>query len=203
MDQKESTDILNILVGGAFGAVTGGLMSFLVNFLIGWKKRLGLKCNLELETEQKSENACRATVRIYNGYVLPLSHVCAYITVEHSPSDIFSPPEGYQAYIVSGGHKFEEDRLCWSMAGNPAYIDIYAGEKQRLDVVEIDPKGEWIQFPSENGWGTGGGISRAFLKLRKYTAKIKIISKETMAKEFDLQIDPFNKTMPLSRLYRR
>jgi hypothetical protein len=129
--------------------------------------------------------------------VLPLSHVYAYIIVEHDPSDILPPPPGYRAYIKPGDHKFEEERLCWSMAGNPAHVDIYAGEKQPLDVVEVDPAGNWIQIPSESGWGTGG-ISRAFLRMNKYNATIKIVSKETKAKEFKLQIDPFDKMTPLS-----
>jgi len=171
-------------------------MSLVVNFCLDWNKRRGLHKNLLLEPQQKS--GCRVAARIHNNYVLPLTNVYAYITVEHDPSDILHPPNGYTTYIKPGDHKFEEDRICWSMAGNPPHVDIYAGEKQPLDVVEIDPSGNWIQIPSESGCGTGGGTSRVFLKMKKYDAKIKIVSKETKAKEFELQIDPFDKTMPLS-----
>jgi hypothetical protein len=92
----------------------------------------------------------------------------------------------------------KEDRLCWSRADNPDVIDIYARERQNLDVYEIDRQGFWIQIPSEKGWGTTGGTARVFLKAKKYTAIIKIVSKDTKAKEFKLQIDPFDKTAPLS-----
>jgi|GEM_PF-3101859 hypothetical protein len=196
MDTNGKADLLNILVGGLFGAVAGALMSLVVNFWSAWNRRRGLLRNLLLEPQPKS--GCRVTARVHNGYVLPMNNVYAYITVEHYPSDVLEPPHGYQAYIKPGDHKFEEDRLCWSRAGNPAHVDIYAGEKQSLDVVEIDPSGNWIQIPSESGWGIGGGTSRIFLKMKKYNASIKIVSKDTKAKEFELEIDPFNKTTPLS-----
>jgi hypothetical protein len=34
--------------------------------------------------------------------------------------------------------------------------------------------------------------------MKKYDASIKIVSKDTKAKEFELEIDPFNKVTPLS-----
>jgi len=196
MDTKGEADLFNILVGGLFGAIAGALMSLVVNFWSDWKRRKGLLRNLKLDPQPKSQ--CRITARVHNGYVLPLSHVYAYISVEYEPSDVMNPPCGYEAFIKPNEPKFEEDRLCWSMAGNPAYVDIYAGEKQALDVVEIDPSGNWIQIPSESGWGVGGGTARVFLKTKKYNASIKIVSKETEAKEFPLEIDPFNKATPLS-----
>jgi hypothetical protein len=68
-----------------------------------------------------------------------------------------------------------------------------------LDVLEIGPSDNWIQIPSENGWGVDGRTSRVFLKMKKYDdVTIKIVSIDIEAKEFSLQIDPFNKTMPLS-----
>jgi len=133
VDQKETSELLNILVSGAFGALAGALMSLVVNFWIDWNKRRGLRKNLMFEPQEK--RGCRVTARIHNGYVLPLSNVYAYISVEHGPSDVLHPPLGYRAYIVPGDHKFEEDRLCWSMAGNPPHVDIYAGEKQSLEVL--------------------------------------------------------------------
>jgi hypothetical protein len=197
MDQTGKADFLNIFIAsGVFGALAGALMSFVVNIWSDWNRRKGLHRNLLLEPQRKS--GCRVTARIHNGYVLPMSHVYAYITIEHDPTDVLHPPSGYKVYIKPDDHKFEEDRLCWSMAGNLAHVDIYAGEKQPLDVVEIDPRGDWIQIPSECGWGIGDGISRVFLKMKKYNAAIKIVSKDTKAKEFELQIDPFNNAMPLS-----
>jgi hypothetical protein len=94
----------------------------------------------------------------------------------------------------------QDDRLCWSIYPNPPFVDIYPGERQALNVVNIDPKPNWVEFPSENGWGTVGGTSRVFLKAKKYRATIKIVSKDTKAKEFEVQIDPDNGKTPLTLL---
>jgi hypothetical protein len=45
-----------------------------------------------------------------------------------------------------------------------------------------------------------GGTSRVFLKAKKYRATIKIVSKDTKAKEFEVQIDPDNGKTPLTLL---
>ena len=84
------------------------------------------------------------------------------------------------------------------MASNPASVDIYAGERQVLDVANFDRGGIWIEIPSESGWGTVGGTSRVFLKWKKYSATIKIVSKDSKAKEFPVQIDPDNLKVPLT-----
>ena len=58
----------------------------------------------------------------------------------------------------------------------------------------------WVEFPSESGWGSAdkAKTSRVFLKFKAYTATVKIVSRETEANEFPVQIDPFNKTTPLT-----
>ena len=61
-----------------------------------------------------------------------------------------------------------------------------------MDIANLDPIREWIEIPSESGWGTAGGISRVFLRWKKYEATIKIVSKDSQAKDFLVQIDPDN-----------
>jgi hypothetical protein len=78
------------------------------------------------------------------------------------------------------------------MAGNPASLNIYSGERQSLDIANFDPNREWIEIPSESGWGTVSGTSRVFLRWKKYEATIKIVSKDSKAKDFLVQIDPDN-----------
>lgn len=142
------------------------------------------------------------TARVCNAYDFPLTSVWAYITIIHELSDILPPPNGAKAYVVPHHHELvKEDRLCWSFAGNPAFIDIYSGEKQSLDIANFDPDGNWIEIPSEDGWGSElgkGKSSRVFLKLKRYDITIKIVSKDTRAKEFPLHIDPDNAKTPLS-----
>jgi len=86
----------------------------------------------------------------------------------------------------------KEDRLCWSMAGNPASLNIYSGERQSLDIASFNPNREWIEIPPESGWGTVRGISRVFLKWKNYKATIKIVSNDSKGKDFPVQIEPDN-----------
>ena len=73
MSQKETTDLLNILAGGAFGALSGALTSLVVNSWLDSHKRGALFKHLGLEPQERG--GCRVTARIHNGYELPLSHV--------------------------------------------------------------------------------------------------------------------------------
>ena len=106
------------------------------------------------------------------------------------------------AFVDEGCPKIvTDDRLCWSFAGNPASIDIYAGEKQAIAIANITA--DWIEFSSEDGWSTltnGVKRSRVFLARKEYAATIKIVSKDTKAKEFKLLIDPDNMESPITLL---
>src|SRR2546426_3776563 len=144
-------DIGPMLTGGLAGA----LVSLVVNSGIGIWRRSRLRRKMVLDPVPRVGH--RASARIYNGHVFPLNNVYAYITVEHKLEDVLDPPEPYAAFI-SKGHlcRVNEDRLCWSSTApysNPPVIDIYPGEKQSLDIVNIED-GEWIEIPSEKGWAT-------------------------------------------------
>lgn len=183
------------LISSAFGA----LAALVVNFFAARFRLCMLHWRLQLKGEPLV--GCRVTARVFNGYIYPLNSAIAYISVEHQGDDVMTPPNNCDAYIKPTHlRQLKEDRLCWSRAGNPDVIDIYAKELQNLDVFEIDREGKWIQIPSEKGWGTTGGISRGFLKAKKYAATIKIVSKDTKAKEFKVEIDPGNGSVPLKRL---
>jgi len=189
-----STDVRIPILSAAIGAV----MALAANWLAFRIKHLLLKLKLCLEPQPLVGD--RVTARVFNGYIFPLNSVYAYISIDHQESDVLDPPAGAEAYVTKSGHLcvVREDRLCWSVASNPASVDIYAKERQSLDVVEFDRMHNWIQIPSESGWGTAGGKSRVFLKWKKYGATIKIISKDTDAKEFPVEIDPNNGTTPLA-----
>jgi hypothetical protein len=185
-------------------AFLGALLALWARTLAGIWRRRRLRRKLSLEPRERVGS--RVTARICNGYVFPLNSVWAYITISHELSDIHPPPNGAKAYITPSPddrNLVREDRLCWSFTGNPAVFDIYPGEKQSLDVAGFDPNGKWIEIPSEDGWGSElpkGKSSRVFLNWRRYSAKIKIVCKDTKAREFNVQIDPDNKATPLSLL---
>ncbi len=160
-----------------------------------------LKHCLHFEPEPGSIFHSHKSARIYNGYIFPLHSVFAYITIVHQLSDIVSPPPGLNAFVNKGCPRIvTEDRLCWSFAGNPAHIDIYSKERQAIGIANVTA--DWIEFSSEDGWGTmtKGKTSRVFLARKKYHATIKIVSKDTKAKKFKIVIDPDNVDSPITLL---
>ncbi len=187
-----SSSLEHSLNNATIGALAGALAGLVANLLINRWSRWRLYRKLDFISQPRV--GARTSVRIYNGYIFPLNSVYAYITIENDPSDVLKPPAGYDAYI-SPAHcsKVQEDRLCWSIAPNPPCVDVYPGEKQSLDIVEFTNDSDWIRIPSESGWG----MSRVFLKKQKYKATIKIVSKDTKAKEFLIEIDPTNNLNPI------
>jgi len=148
---------------------------------------------LSLEPQQKRGHRTCALIR--NGHSTPLTSVYAYITIENDPKDIIEPPPGYSAYLKpSHPSKVVEDRLCWSIAGNPPCIDIAPEENQSLDIVEISSDSNWLRIPSESGWE----MCRVFLIKKTYDATIKIVSRDIKAKSFRITIDPFDRSHPVS-----
>jgi len=192
------------LIGAAAGAIMGMIVNLCMNRWRLWK------LHHKLEFEALSRTGTRGTARIYNNYIYGLRGAFAYITIDHNLEDILPPPPPFDAFITPE-HRIHvyEDRLCWSTTmpvPNPPVVDICPGEKQSLDIVNVDTDGKWIEIPSENGWATSqnhGDIqkgpkndeirkSRVFLRPRKYNVTIKIVNRDTKAKEFRIEIDPMS-----------
>ena len=95
------------------------------------------------------------------------------------------PPRGTQAHIRPDAPViFKEDRLCWAVGDKPAQVDIYAQEKQSLVICLLPPNREWIGIVSESY----SNAFRVFLRggAKHYEGTLKIVSKETIAKEFPI-----------------
>lgn len=122
----------------------------------------------------------------------------------------FSPPTGQDAFIKPGQFvPVESQQLCWSVrspAVNPMRVDIFAKERQPLSPCAID--NDLITLPSEEGWTFPSDrprIARVFLRRRRYSGVLKIISADTDARFFGLEINPENSRDPLTirRLSKR
>ncbi len=200
-----TSEVQAALIGASSGAVFGALASLLVNFL-STRFRIEMYYSL-MQLEPQDKFGKRVTARIFNGYDFPMNDAIAYITIYHKESDVQDPPNNkYDAFIKRSDDRKQvrEERLCWSINGNPYQTDIYAGERQGLDIFEVGDC--WIEIPSESGWGANTyengrqGKARVFLNRKRYEAVIKIVSKDTKAKEFKVVIDPDDKSGRLLQL---
>jgi hypothetical protein len=204
-----STEAISILVS----ALTAGLVSLWVNWMQDWFRVRHISKKLQLEPQARV--GTRATARVVNNSNYVIRQAAAYVTIQHDLDDVLAPPMHFAAFI-EGNHlkTLDEDRLCWSAvapARNPPAIDIYAGEKQLLDVANFGGSGDWIEIPSETGYAssqtqaeaeaynTARIRSRVFLRAgRRYQGTIKIVSADTLARVFHVEIDPTDRTQPLS-----
>ncbi len=126
--------------------------------------------------------------RVINGGGIPLTKAMAYLTLEHVQEDILPPPSGARAYMMPGeGATLYKAQLCWAVqeAGkNPMRADIFAGEEQPLTVAfvregHIVVLSESCQDPA-----------RVYLARKSYRGRLKIVSADCPAKEFDIEIAP-------------
>jgi hypothetical protein len=75
---------------------------------------------------------------------------------------------------------------------NPSGVDIFAGQHQSLSPCAIHR--DYIEIPSEEGWGK---CARVFLKRRVYTGFVTVVSADTDAFSFDIDIRPDDTANPL------
>ena len=182
----------NALIASAFGLIGGGAL----NMFAAWWKRKRLHAQLKVYTSPPHQNF--VPVRVHNRYVLPLTNCWAYISLHYDKEDIVGPPVGRKAHIFPA-HPLvlSEDRLCWSVfvdGKNTPVADVYAGESQALMVLGYDASRQWIGIVSEsmfNPW-------RVFLRANKiYKGRLKIVSREIAAKEWEIRIDLRDIEQPL------
>ena len=199
------------LISVITGAIAGAFMSLYVNI---WHNRWQIRYltrNISILLREKTGSG--ASIGIINNSIFPIRATWAYITIEHEIDDILKPPGSNEAFIVPKGHEVivKEDRLCWAVKtsqGNPPVVDIYPGEQQILSIANIEA--DWIEIPSEMGRSSEQSEkernrlhqrehmkSRVFLKRKKYSARVKIVSMNTRARCFDITIDPEDEKYPL------
>jgi hypothetical protein len=182
------SDLRTTLISAGAGAIAGFVVNLFSTRWTRWRLYRGF------QVEPLGRVGSRACVRVHNRYIFPISCAYAYITIDHEISDVLDPPDRFVAFVTPlSCSRVTEDRLCWSVTSpqsNPPSVDIYAGERQALDIVNFGPG--WLEFPSEKGWASLGGerTSRVFLRSKRYRATIKIVTKDTKAREFRIEIDP-------------
>lgn len=209
-----SSELQAALLGALAGALAGGLASFWLNSFQDWWRVRRVSKRMRLLPEARAGS--RLTARVVNDSHYAVRGAVAYISIDHTPHDVLPPPLHFAAYVSPQHLRIvREDRLCWSArtpTPNPMSIDIYAGEHQSLDLLDLGAQSLWIEIPSEEGYSssqtpqqaaTHGQIaSRVFLRSdRRYRATIRIVSADTKAGKwcrFELEIDPSNTQRPIT-----
>jgi hypothetical protein len=187
-----------------WAAIAGGLVSFITTLILGTLapriKRSNLTRRIKVYVEAIHGQHIRC--RVYNGGYWTIGQAILYISVEFDSADILPPPAGQDAFIrPDHAVGLTGDQLVWSVRSpevNPMKVDIYAKERQPFSPYGLH--GDMIMIPSEHGWDfpkEGVRIARVFLKKKTYFGALKIVSADTNARYFNIEIQPDDVDKPI------
>ncbi len=191
--------------GPIAGAITGGLASLLINLIFSIAmpriRRWNLTRSIGIYPEKT--HGFHTRLRVFNGGYWTLGNAVCYISIDATEEDVIPPPPNEKAFVTPDHFvPLEEMQVCWSVwypTINPMKVDIYAKERQPLSPCGFND--EFIMIPSEHGGviqENHSRIARVFLRRKRYSAVLKIVTADTDARYFQLIIDPENKAMPLT-----
>jgi hypothetical protein len=178
------------IIGALVGAISGGLVSFVIFFL-----QDRIKAQQVYEGLQFTISPARGLSvggRVKNKSPYPIRNCWAYITLHYEDDDIISAGETYIRREEPS--QLIEDRLCWSIADNPATMDICPGESQALNIAVFAWNNNHFFIVSEKN----NKPYRVCLKAHKeYRGWIKIVNFETEAKCYPIVINAQDKINPI------
>jgi hypothetical protein len=194
------TDFEQKLYVALWGAIAGGLMSLMVNLLFGIAfprfRRWSLTRQISIVTDPP--HGGHARFRVVNGGYWTIQDATLYIDLDFQEKDTMHPPyTGGTAHIEPTRFvPLRGDQLCWSVRSptpNPMKVAIFAKERQPFSPCYIEPT--FITIPSEDGW-SHGATRRVFLRPKRYTGTLKLVSADTDARYFSIVIDPSSASTP-------
>jgi hypothetical protein len=184
---------------GALFGVIGGLALRVIAF---WLKRRHLTKRLNVEPDIPHGRQFRCRVR--NGGYWTVKNAIIYITLSFDQNDTCEPPPGHNAIIRPDNFvPLKEDQLCWSVRApdvNPIKVDIYAKEPQPFSPGALTNPGDMLMIPSEEGWPRFKDDPlkmRVFLRRKQYSGYLMIVSEDTNARFFRLDINPDDNSAPI------
>lgn len=185
--------------------------------MVIWGFRLGLKFTEEEAKKKRksitdqlkyvdnslntggSEKKCH--IRIANQSDYTISNCKAFITINNLVEDIIQCPisiktKDYVFISTNNAKQILEEKTSWALKNddlkNVHTIDLCAGDFHDLMIFHIADDA-CIEIPSENGYSTDTGNSRCFLKNQDYEITVRIVSNDTLPKEFTFQYDAPNR----------
>jgi len=194
-----STQALNnlcALLWAAFGALVSTFVSY--EFFPCWRrKRLTKRLNVTGDSTQGNQTRAR----VYNGGFWTIKNAIIYLRLPLSKDDVLDPPPGHKAHIRPDHFvPIDEEQLCWSVRAptvNPIKVDIYAKERQPFSPCALTDPCDKIIIPSEEGWPQPVNqcstqlttpYMRVFLRPKPYTGYLKVVSEDTDATFFRIEI---------------
>jgi hypothetical protein len=185
-----SVETTAAIIGALVGAISGGLVSLVIFFLQERIRAQGITEGLRFTISPS--RGLSVGGRVKNNSPFPIRSCWAYITLSYEDDDIVDAGETF--IHRNEPHQLIEDRLCWSIAGNPPNMDICPGESQALNIAVLAWNSNTFFIVSEKN----DRPYRVCLKGDKeYRGWIKIVNFETEAKCYPIVINAQNKKNPI------
>jgi hypothetical protein len=178
------------IIGALVGAISGGLVSFVIFFL---QERIrAQRISDGLQFTISPGRGLSVGGRVKNNSPYPIRNCWAYITLQYEDDDIVNAGETF--IHREEPHQLVEDRLCWSIAGNPPTMDICPGESQALNIALFARNAHMFFIVSEKN----DKPYRVCLRGNKeYRGWIKIVNFESKAKCYPIVINAQNEINPI------
>jgi hypothetical protein len=184
------------LVWASIGAFVSTMISY---ELFPYWRRKRLTKRLTVSGDQTHGNQARG--RVCNGGFWTIKNAIIYLRLPLCKDDVLDPPPGHKAHIRPDHIvPIDEEQLCWSVRAptiNPVKIDIYAKERQPFSPCALTDPRDKIIIPSEEGWPQPVDKyhdtlttphMRVFLRPKNYTGVLKVVSEETDARYFRIEM---------------
>jgi hypothetical protein len=189
----EMNDFSQKLVVVLIGALAGGLASLFVmvlsHVLLPFGKRILLTRWISISNS--GHHVGNARFRIHNNGFSTISDATLYISIDFDESDIVKPTP-HNAHIKPNCFTaLEEDQICWSIktpTENPPTVSIFVNESHSFSPFRVS--GDEIHVPTEEGWPPAAKHLRVVLKRKNYDGTLKLVSADTNARIFRLEIRP-------------
>ncbi|HYM19792.1 MAG TPA: hypothetical protein VEW28_02185 [Candidatus Kapabacteria bacterium] len=124
--------------------------------------------------------------------------VFVYISIKHTPSDIYSAQSGLSFITAANQTLVYEDRITWSLEIDGKHspkMDIHPYERQAATFVMFDfANNRYIVIASEAAYKP----ARVHLAPHAYEVLLKVVAKDARQSTWMLKIDPSNNANPVS-----
>jgi len=200
---------MTYLLSGLISLSVSLIVALISIIFLPWSRKRWITWWLEMKPSDVQGNHFNLRVVNHSGY--SITNAALYITIDHEFAELMKSPVPHIRifHTPDAVAKITECSLCWSARTpkeeTPPKVDIYSNEAQPFSPFALHPDTNLIEVPSEAGWledkvdsnsGQKYRQSRAFLPIRKYTGKLKVVSNDTFGKSYRFEFDPMNRDTP-------
>jgi len=203
-----------LTIFGFFASIIGIVLGFKLGLEDEDRKRekriATITDNVFIYKYPDSNKLLEYQLRVFNNSKWTIHSCGAYLTVDNTSDDVIDNKNELKYYPDSTldnisfyidkqkARPINIEKLCWSQLDsndkNNHKADINAGEIQDLLVFKFTENNN-LEIAAETGFSSFNGRARCILKSKNYSFTIRIVSDDTIGKDFLFEYDSFKRTL--------